>query len=76
MEVKINTEYIKLDQLMKLCGLAESGGRAKELVQEGSVKVNSSVCTQRGKKIHDGDVIEYKNNTVTVKGEASEDNKA
>ena len=76
MEVIIHTEHIKLDQLMKLCGLAESGGRAKEFVQEGSVMVNSVICTQRGKKIHDGDVIQYKNNTVTVKGETSEDIKA
>ena len=76
MEVKIHTENIKLDQLMKLCGLAETGGRAKEIIQEGLVKLNSSVCTERGKKVHDGDIIQYENKTVEVKGEKSEDNKA
>jgi ribosome-associated protein len=76
MEIVIHTEYIKLDQLMKLCGLAETGGRAKEIIQEGYVKVNSSVCYERGKKICDGDIIQYENKTVKVKGETCEDNKA
>ena len=56
-EIKINTEFIKLDQLLKYSGLAETGGHAKEIVAEGAVSVNGEVCMMRGKKIRPGDVI-------------------
>ena len=50
--VAIATEYIKLDALLKYCGAAETGGHAKEIVQDGLVKLaDGSVCTMRGKKI-------------------------
>ena len=55
MEVEISTEYIKLDQLLKFAGLTDTGGLAKEIIQEGLVKVNGEVCTMRGKKIRKGD---------------------
>ena len=56
--VAIETEYIKLDALLKYCGAAETGGQAKEIVQDGLVKLaDGSVCTMRGKKIHPGDYI-------------------
>ena len=51
MEVKIDTEYIKLDQLLKFSGLADTGGIAKEVIQNGEVFVNGEVETRRGKKI-------------------------
>lgn len=57
MEVKINTEYIKLDQLLKLANVVPTGGQAKLMIGEGRVKVNGSVCLQRGKKIKKGDII-------------------
>lgn len=57
-EVSIKTEFIKLDQLLKFSGLCDTGGFAKELIQQGEVKVNNEVCTMRGKKIRSGDVIE------------------
>ena len=56
-EIKINTEFIKLDQLLKYSGLAETGGHEKEIVAEGAVSVNGEVCMMRGKKIRPGDVI-------------------
>lgn len=56
--IKINTEFIKLDQLLKFAGIAETGGHAKEIVAEGVCVVNGDVCTQRGKKIYPGDTLE------------------
>lgn len=56
-EIKIQTEFIKLDSLLKFAGVTETGGIAKEIIQEGKVKVNGDVCTMRGKKIRPGDKI-------------------
>lgn len=57
-EVKIKTEYIKLDQFLKLCGIAQTGGHAKILVQDGLVKVNNEISYERGKKLRDSDTVE------------------
>ncbi|MBP0973679.1 MAG: RNA-binding S4 domain-containing protein [Oscillospiraceae bacterium] len=65
-KVKIRTEFIKLDQLLKFAGLCDTGGFAKELVQQGAVRVNGEVCTMRGKKIRPGDVIEVDQYRVEV----------
>ncbi|MBR3628976.1 MAG: RNA-binding S4 domain-containing protein [Oscillospiraceae bacterium] len=65
-KVKIRTEFIKLDQLLKFAGLCDTGGFAKELVQQGAVKVNGEVCTMRGKKIRPGDVVEVDQYRVEV----------
>lgn len=54
-QVKINTEYIKLEALLKYEGLAETGGDAKECIQAGEVTVNGETCTMRGKKLRPGD---------------------
>ena len=54
----ITTEYIKLQDLMKLADLVSTGGEAKLLVQEGEVLVNGEVCTMRGKKLRPGDVVD------------------
>lgn len=54
-QVKITTEYIKLEALLKYEGLAETGGDAKERIQAGEVTVNGEVCTMRGKKLRPGD---------------------
>lgn len=55
--VTLTTEFIKLDALLKLASVADSGGHAKHLIQAGSVTVNGEVTTQRGKKIKKGDVV-------------------
>ena len=47
--ITITTEYIKLQDLLKLAGVVYTGGEAKVLIQEGAVTVNGEVCTQRGK---------------------------
>ena len=56
----IRTEFIKLDQALKFSGVAETGGRAKELVEKGAVRVNGETCLSRGKKLYPGDSFEYK----------------
>lgn len=65
--IKIKDEFIKLGQALKLAGLVESGVDAKFVVQDGLVKVNGEICTQRGKKLVDGDVFEFEGSQVTVK---------
>lgn len=59
-EVKIDTEYIKLDQFMKFQGIVSTGGEAKHFISEGHVKVNGNIELSRGKKMKIGDIIEFK----------------
>lgn len=67
--VTIITEYIKLQDLLKLVDAVATGGEAKIRVQEGAVAVNGQVCTQRGKKIRPGDTVVYENNEYGVQYE-------
>ena len=67
--VTITTEYIKLQDLLKLADAVASGREAKIRVQEGAVAVNGQVCTQRGKKIRPGDTVVYENNEYGVQYE-------
>ena len=64
--VRIRDEYIKLGQALKLAGLSDSGVDAKYAVQDGRVKVNGQVEYQRGRKLHDGDIVEYGGQTVKI----------
>lgn len=57
--VKIETEFIKLDSLLKWCGAVSLGSEAKFYILEGVVLVNGEVCLQRGKKIRVGDEVEF-----------------
>lgn len=56
--ITITTEYIKLQDLLKLAAITATGGEAKLLIQDGEVLVNGEVCTMRGKKLRPGDVVE------------------
>ena len=64
--IPITTEYIKLQDLLKLAALTATGGEAKVLIQEGQVAVNGDVCTQRVKKIRPGDVVAFAGRELTV----------
>lgn len=64
--VPIKNDFIKLDSLLKLADLVESGGTAKMVILEGRVYVNGEVCTMRGKKIRPGDVVTVENFEVMV----------
>ena len=65
-KIRINTDFIKLDALLKFAGLCETGGEAKELIQGGAVKVNGEVCTMRGKKCRAGDTVELDGQTLQI----------
>lgn len=65
-KIPITTEYIKLQDLLKLAALTATGGEAKVLIQEGQVAVNGEICTQRGKKIRPGDVVAFAGRELTV----------
>mgnify|MGYP003418985167 FL=1 len=58
-EIKINTEFIKLDSFLKWAGIASLGSEAKMYILDELVKVNGEVCVQRGKKIRPGDIVEF-----------------
>ncbi len=57
-KIKINTDFIKLDQFLKLAEIVNSGGEAKAYIQAGYIYVNDEICMQRGKKIKKGDFVE------------------
>ena len=65
-EVHIHTDFIKLEGLLKFEGLTSTGGEAKERIQAGEVAVNGEVCTQRGRKLHPGDVVRVEHYELTV----------
>lgn len=66
MKINIDTEFIKLDSLLKLSGVVPTGGAAKIFIQDGEVKLNGEVCTMRGKKIRSGDKIEIFGEKIEV----------
>lgn len=58
-KVYINTDFIKLQQALKLANVVGQGSDAKLLIQEGYVKVNGEVCTMRGKKLKGGEIVNF-----------------
>ena len=58
-KIKITTEFIKLDSFLKLAAAVSTGGHAKMVITGGEVKVNGAVCLQRGKKLYEGDTVEF-----------------
>ncbi len=65
-KIKIDSDYIKLQDLLKFGGAAETGGTAKVIIQNGEVKVNGEICTMRGKKLRAGDIAEFEDLTLIV----------
>lgn len=65
--VAITTEFIKLQDLLKLANLVETGGEAKERIQAGEAKVNGEICTQRGRKLRPGDRVDFDRQELTVR---------
>ena len=66
-EIKIETEFIKLEQLMKYASMVQTGGEAKMLISQELVLVNGEICTQRGRKIRPGDEVEFDGEVYKVK---------
>lgn len=65
-EQKITTDFIKLESLLKLTAICSSGGEAKMVIQDERISVNGEVCTQRGKKIRSGDLVEFQDTQIRV----------
>ncbi|WP_180946917.1 S4 domain-containing protein YaaA [Peptostreptococcus faecalis] len=65
-QLNIETEYIKLDQFLKIVDLVSSGGEAKIIIMSGEVKVNGEVATQRGKKLRQGDIVEVGGRKIKI----------
>ena len=63
----VKPPFIKLDSFLKFCGIAETGGHAKEIVAEGICLVNGVKCFERGKKLVDGDFVQIDDNLLEVK---------
>ncbi len=68
-KITIQTEFIKLDSMLKFAGMVSTGGEAKELIAGGQVLVNGEVCTMRGKKIRPGDTVSLGGKTICVQAE-------
>ncbi len=64
--VKITTEFIKLDQLLKFAGAVSIGSEAKAFILDGKVSVNGEVCLMRGKKIRSGDIVTINGKEIIV----------
>ena len=65
-DITITTEFIKLQDLLKLANLVGTGGEAKIVIQNGGVSVNGEICTMRGKKIRPGDMVAFDGKELTV----------
>lgn len=66
LEIKLRDEFIKLGQALKAAGLVENGAVAKEVIVNGEVKVNGSTEIQRGKKLYDGDYVEFEGEKIKI----------
>ena len=64
--IKLKEDYIKLGQALKAAGLVDSGVEAKFVIQDGIVFVNGVVELQRGKKLIDGDIVEFDGNQIKI----------
>ena len=65
-EIPISTEFIKLEAFLKFSGAVETGGEAKNRIQNGDVLVDGEVCTMRGKKLTPGDTVTLNDTTVVL----------
>lgn len=67
----LRTPYIELQAALKLCNIAQTGGHAKILItEEQCVFVNGEICTQRGKKLYNGDTLRVGRESFVIASEA------
>ena len=66
-EVEVSKEPIELYKLLKLAGMAESGGEAKSVIAEGQVLVNGEIETRKRKKIVSGNIVEFREEKIRIK---------
>ena len=65
-KIKIDTDFIRLDSALKLADIAPTGGIAKMIITEGEIKISGEVCTQRGKKLREGDSFSFNNELYEI----------
>lgn len=65
-KLRDSDEFIKLGQALKAAGLVESGVEAKEVIQDGEVRVNGETDTRRGRKLYDGDVVQFNGQEIKI----------
>lgn len=65
-KIKIESEFIKLDQLLKYASLVQSGAEAKMLINDEQIIVNGEICTMRGKKLRPGDTVEFEDQKIII----------
>lgn len=64
--IKLRDEFIKLGQALKAAGFVESGVEAKDVIQDGLVSVNGEVDTRRGRKLYDGDIVNFDGDEIKI----------
>ena len=64
--IREDEEFIKLGQALKKAGAVGSGLDAKMVILDGLVEVNGQTELQRGKKLHDGDVVSFDGETISI----------
>jgi len=65
-KLRAGEDYIKLGQLLKASGLVDEGSDAKYEIENEKVQVNGEVCLMRGKKIHDGETVQFNGEEIHV----------
>lgn len=65
-KLRATDEFIKLGQALKLAGLVDSGAEAKDVIVEGNVTVNGETDLRRGRKLYDGDIVEFNGNQIKI----------
>ena len=65
--IYLRDEFIKLGQALKAAGFVDSGVEAKEVITEGLVLVNGEIDTRRGRKLYEGDIVSFENQTIEIK---------
>ena len=71
MKITIKTPFIKLDSSLKLAGVTDTGGQAKQNILSGKVRVNGEICTVRGKKLYNNDKIIFEDKEYEVASNVS-----
>ncbi|KAA3652471.1 MAG: RNA-binding S4 domain-containing protein [Bacteroidetes bacterium] len=66
MEFELTSEYIELIKLLKLVGLADTGGMAKQMVEDEEVLYNGNIDTRKRLKVRKGDIIQVNETTITI----------
>jgi len=70
-DFQLECDHVELNQLLKLCGIVDSGGAGKALVSSGAVRVDGEVELRRTCKIHAGQVVEVGGARIVVAGDGA-----